>query len=347
VSDALQIPVQMLSAIPFGLAAGFLLAKGDLCGAAAFSEVLLLRDRRKLFGLWTAAVASMTGFAILDGFGLVALNPRPFFWASALVGGTVFGIGMVLAGGCVTGTLYKCGVGHANSLLAIIFVPIGLWAVDLGPISPLDAELQRAVIDGPGGEPVSLYGLTGISYGVLTLCFVVATLATGLAAARRRRPPSGARPAPPTPGRWWRKGWSPWAAGAALGALSAPAWLAARAAGRDFALGVTDGVQQVGRLATGETVTLWPLVFAACLIPGAHLAVRLEGRAGLIRKPRERMVAAAIGGLLVGIGAGLGRGCVLGNGVTGAALMSVGMVGFVVVAMLANWATTRLWVIGF
>ena len=41
----------ILTAIPVGFLFGSFLQKGDLCGASAFSEVILMRDRRKLFGL--------------------------------------------------------------------------------------------------------------------------------------------------------------------------------------------------------------------------------------------------------------------------------------------------------
>ena len=266
---------------------------------------------------------------------------------AAVFGGAVFGVGMVLAGGCVTGTLFKSGLGHANSLLALPFVTAGLFAIDFGPLAWLNRHLLGFVLDGPDGRPLSLFGLTGIPHPALAIGFALVTLGAGLRARRRRRPPPGARPVPPKPGRWRRKPWRPWQAGVALGLLAAPAWAVARLAGRDFALGVTDGVQQVGRIVAGAEVVLWPLAFSASVVVGAHVAGRMASGGGLIRKPRERMIAAAIGGLLVGIGAGLGRGCVLGNGVTGAALMSVGMVLFVVVAMLANWVTTRVWLIGF
>ena len=49
--------------------------------------------------------------------------------------------------------------------------------------------------------------------------------------------------------------------------------------------------------------------------------------------------------LLVGVGAGIGRGCMLGNGVTGAALMSIGMIAFTVVAVAACLVATRLYVL--
>jgi len=100
----------VLTAIPIGVLFGFFLQKGDLCGASAISEVILFRDRRKLWGLWVAVVISMIGFAALDLLGWVKLNPKPLVWANFAIGGAIFGAGTVLAGGCVSGCLYPAGV---------------------------------------------------------------------------------------------------------------------------------------------------------------------------------------------------------------------------------------------
>ena len=84
----------VVTAIPIGFLFGFFLQKGDLCGASAFSEVLLAKDWRKVQGLWACIVVSMIGFAILDGLGLVTLNVKPMFWLNYVVGGLLFGSGM-------------------------------------------------------------------------------------------------------------------------------------------------------------------------------------------------------------------------------------------------------------
>ena len=67
-----RLPV--LTAFPIGLLFGFFLQKGDLCGASAFSEVLLMKSWKKTWGLWVCVVAGMAGFAVLDLFGLVTLK---------------------------------------------------------------------------------------------------------------------------------------------------------------------------------------------------------------------------------------------------------------------------------
>jgi uncharacterized protein len=356
-----------LAALPIGVVLGFALSRGGLCGAAAIGEVLVLRDRRKLAGFGVAVVATMVSFAVLDALGLVTLNPRQFRWASALVGGTTFGIGMALAGGCVSGTLFKCGEGHLNSLVALPAIAFGIHAVDLGFLSGLDRSLRSCVIEGASGEPLTFASLSGIPYVALVAVFVVIALAIGL---RRRdrsvRPGVVVRQDPvPVSRRWLVRSWRPWQAGLVVGLLAVPAWLTSQESGRDLALCVTYGVEEIPLLVgdhaliwTGEDlaaneatpqrpkVWVWLVCLVVGLVAGAHLAARLLGRAGLKRRPPGELVTAAVGGLLVGVGAGLGRGCTLGNGVTGAALMSIGMIAFAVVAAVACFVTTRIYVFG-
>jgi len=363
----------VLTAVPIGFLLGYFLVMGDLCGASSFSEVLLMRDGRKLFGLFVAVAVSAAGFAVLDALDLVTLCPRPLYWASYLVGGAIFGVGMVLAGGCVSGTLYKCASGHQNSMLALLVIPFGIQAVDFGFLSGMDRFLRGYLVSGPGGPPVTLTSLTGIPYAMLALGFVLIALVLGIRAARRRKPLPGVIVQKSSVGlvdRILHRPWRPWAAGIMIGLLAVPAWLSSLESGRDFPLCVTYGVEEMPLLLSGEEINyvwlpdgvqnfvpaqgqaprkriyLWLILVVAAFLPGAHLGARLMGRAAFYRRPRGELVVAVIGGFLVGVGAGLGRGCMIGNGLMGTALMSVGMILFTVTALLANWATTRIYVVG-
>jgi uncharacterized membrane protein YedE/YeeE len=353
----------VLTALPIGFLLGFFLVKGDLCGASAFSEVLVLREGRKLHGVFVAAAVSAVCFAAADALGLVSLCPRPLTWASYLVGGAVFGVGMVLAGGCVSGTLYKCGAGHQNSMLALLAIPFGVMAVDFGPLSGVDGALRRHVVSAADGGPVTLTSLTGVPYPVLAPAMLLIAVVVGW---RLRRP----RPPGPLRDTILHRPWRPWVAGTMIGLLALPAWLSSLESGRDFPLCVTYGVEEVPLLVAGgevdyvwlpegvqvftpvqgaapnKRIYVWLILVVIGLPLGAHLGARTMGRAAFYRRPRDELVVAVIGGLLVGIGAGFGRGCMLGNAMMGTALMSVGMILFTVTAMLANWVTTKLYVIG-
>lgn len=62
-------------------------------------------------------------FAILKSTDLKDASERvfPSFWLGALFGGALFGTGMVLAGGCGAGSLWRAGEGHVKLWVAVFF----------------------------------------------------------------------------------------------------------------------------------------------------------------------------------------------------------------------------------
>ena len=356
----------VLTAIPIGALFGFFLQKGDLCGSSAFSEVVLARDGRKAWGLWVAIVVSMLGIALGDLLGWIQLNPKPFMWAGAVVGGVVFGVGMVLAGGCVSGCLYKGATGNLNSIVALLAMPAGIGLVEYGPLNGWLVRFKEARIPASDGGPVTLGSLTGMPFWALALLLAVATLLL----ARSRRTPAAAGTAPSTPGDLLRRPWKPWQAGLAIGLLALPAYVSSAASGRNYPLGTTHGVLHASLLLTDapvqhvtgtaappalvdapapaprKKVVWWLVLLVGSLVIGSHVAARLSGQARLLPKPPEQVLVAALGGFLVGAGAALATGCVIGNILSGWALMSVGMLLFGLVTILANWGTTLLYLRG-
>ncbi|MBE0620103.1 MAG: YeeE/YedE family protein [Burkholderiales bacterium] len=106
-----------------GFAIGFVMQRSRLCFARAFREPFMTAE-----GEMTKAV--MLGLAIgipiaallfkgkvIDPY--IAIPPR--FWLGSLLGGTVFGIGMVFAGGCASGSLWRMAEGHVKLWVAVFF----------------------------------------------------------------------------------------------------------------------------------------------------------------------------------------------------------------------------------
>jgi uncharacterized membrane protein YedE/YeeE len=98
--------------------------------------------------------------------------------------------------------------------------------------------------------------------------------------------------------------------------------------------------------ASGKRVVWWLVLLILSLMFGSWVSARLSGQAKLLPKPPDELLVAVLGGLLVGTGAALARGCVVGNIMSGWALLSLGTVYFGVVVILANWATTYFYLIG-
>jgi len=383
----------VLTALPVGFLFGFFLEKAELCGSSAFSEAFMMRDWRKLQGIWVVAVVSMLGFAILSGLGLVKLNPKPLLWASYILGGLVFGIGMVLAGGCVSGSLFKTGQGNLNSMAALVGIPLGVAAVEYGPLNGTHKALKSLVIKNGDGSPVTLFSLTGLPYWSLAVVIAAITVGAALYLRRTSRKSKATPDAQPRSipflTRALTRPWKPWQAGILIGILASFAYLSSAASGRNYPFGVTHGPMHVKLLITETSLThiyapkpsppvaaaaeqeqpsrtptgaqagaakvagegskkvSWWLMLEVCaLVLGSFVSARFTGRARLSPKPPEQTVIAFFGGLMVGTGAAIAGGCVVGNIMSGLALMSVGNAIFAVVVLLANWGTTYFYMMG-
>lgn len=114
--------------LALGLAAGAIMYRSDFCVAGLFRDFFLFRKTVMLRALLLLIITSMLLFEIMRQLGLLPLYPFPLLGSPSLTnigGGIVFGIGMVLAGGCVVGTLYKMGSGSMISATAFIGLIVG------------------------------------------------------------------------------------------------------------------------------------------------------------------------------------------------------------------------------
>ena len=104
-------------------ALGFIMHRSRFCVARAVREPFMTAegDMTKAVILALAIgipVASLIFQAtLLDPY--LAIPPR--FWLGSLLGGVVFGLGMVFAGGCGTGSLWRVGEGHLKLWVAVFF----------------------------------------------------------------------------------------------------------------------------------------------------------------------------------------------------------------------------------
>ncbi len=119
----------------FGLAFGVILQRSRLCFASGFREIFLTGGTSAM-----RAIALGIGVATV-GFWLVMqmMVPEPSHGAlpaaahvipiglHLVVGGVAFGFGMVIAGGCVSGTMYRIGEGYVASWASLGGILFGLY----------------------------------------------------------------------------------------------------------------------------------------------------------------------------------------------------------------------------
>jgi len=103
-----------------GVLFGFVLQRGRFCMNSAFRDAILLKDNILLKTVFVALLIELVGFSIMDMTGAIAINPKPFWWGANLLGSFVFGIGMVLAGGCASGITYRTGEGMVGAMTAVL-----------------------------------------------------------------------------------------------------------------------------------------------------------------------------------------------------------------------------------
>jgi len=118
----------------FGVAYGMMLQYGRFCMASASRDLFAAGVPRMAVGVLIGLI-----FFSLVGVFLSATNMSTFhagpLGGHELIGGIIFGVGMVLAGGCASGSLYKIGEGNGTSVLAILGISFGQAIfVDIGGI---------------------------------------------------------------------------------------------------------------------------------------------------------------------------------------------------------------------
>jgi uncharacterized membrane protein YedE/YeeE len=117
-----------VASLVLGLAAGAVMHRADYCLAGMFRDLFLFRRFDKIRSLVVLVAVTMVLFEGARLLGLLTTYPFPLFYAPTLanvVGGLLFGVGMVLAGGCVVGTLYKMGAGSLISAVAFLGLIVG------------------------------------------------------------------------------------------------------------------------------------------------------------------------------------------------------------------------------
>ncbi len=330
-------------ALLLGLAFGFTLQRGSFCGSSLLSTVVLHRDAKGMVGILAAISVSMLGFALMAHLGWVIPNPNPMRLLSAVVGGTVFGVGMVLAGGCVTGTLYKAAEGRLTSMLALGGIGLGALVVDKGIL----ASTKKALVVATKTirPDAGLHDVVGVSYPVAAVVLgALGLAAVGIWAVKNRRP-GGVELSMK---KLISGGWSPVTAGVVIGGLGWAAYLLSSAAGRNNPLGGLGGVKNAfGWALSGEiSGSSWMVFLVLGILAGSALSAALRRGLTLRSADAATLLIALLGGVLVGMGAAVGRGCFIGNNISGLALLSLHSAVFAVFTVVANWVTTILYLRG-
>lgn len=359
----------------FGLAFGFVLQKSRFCFTSAFRDVFLLRHGRVMKGLIAGLALATVGFALI--MSNLVPNPRLGILPpeahilplglNIILGGLLFGAGMVVAGGCVSGSIYRMGEGYVASWVAFVGIMIGLltasytwnWWWDF-QISWAPRLWLPAWFGHAGAVVVTLVGL-----GVLYLLILWWESRGGLVIPEsrpdREEGETFAEKLNGTLRSVFVDSWSATRGGLALGALnvflyiSYHPWGITGEIGRwsngfanwlGFGVGELKGVDSLAGcaiVAMDSGILNHMLFLVVGMVAGSLIAALLahEFKVRIPRK-RTRYVQASGGGLVMGYGAGIAMGCTIGGFFS--AIPSLAVNGWVFGLMLAvgAWTGTQI-----
>lgn len=174
------------AAFAAAFAFGAVAQRSQFCTMGAVTDILNIGDWTRM-RMWLLAMGvAMVGFNTMVGLGLVkAVNSAyaqpQFIWLSNVVGGFLFGFGMVLASGCGSKTLVRIGGGSLKSLVVFCVLAIASYATLRGVLAVLRvASIDTVAIElaTPQDLPTLLAAATG--WPVQALAWV---LGLGLGAA--------------------------------------------------------------------------------------------------------------------------------------------------------------------
>lgn len=315
-----------------GLLFGFVLQRGRFCMNSAFRDAVLLNDHILLKTVFVALLVELVGFSIMDMTGAIAINPKPLLWGANLLGSFVFGVGMVVAGGCASGVTYRVGEGMGGAMTAVVGLAVGAYLTAAGFLKGFKDSLQSSTkITGADGGPLTLHGILGIDYTVVALVLFVIAVVVWFILARQSEEEYEVD-----------KSWGWITTGTMIGFVGILSFPLSAAAGRNYPLGITGGwinlLQRV--LKFSEAKLNWEGLEIIGIILGALIAA-LIAKEFKFRFPSGLTLLQTFGGgLLMGFGAVLSGGCNIGHLLSGIPQLSLGSMLAGVFIFLGAWAAS-------
>jgi hypothetical protein len=148
-----------------GAVFGFALEKSRVFEPGMIVGQMQLRNFIMLKIFLTAVATGAVALAVLNGFGLVKLQPKAALYAADAVGGFILGIGIALAGACPGTTLAQIGAGYRDALFTLAGGLLG--AVAFSYAQPT----LNATFLGKGGGKLIFTDLIGVPYWAGALGF--------------------------------------------------------------------------------------------------------------------------------------------------------------------------------
>jgi hypothetical protein len=281
-----------------------------MCFNSAFRDVLLFKDSYLLKMALLAVAVQMILVHLLAQMGLIALAPSGLNWVANIVGAYIFGLGMVLAGGCASGVTYRAGEGLTTAWFAAIFyggtayamrnggVFSGVWkwfqGFGVAPFQYFDQAtgegFSRLYLQKAGQTLPSVFGVN--PWIVVVICVGLILWYVFGTQTSERESKIGLK-----------------TAAVLLGAVGAFAWYFSELVGRNYGLGITGGWSNIWSVWLSGKPFSWDGLSVFGIVVGAAISA-VMAKEFKLRMPRNPITYVQVmgGGIVMGFGATIAGG---------------------------------------
>jgi len=322
-----------------GFLMGAVVQRSKFCIAAACHTIVTTGDLTQTRAYAMALFVSILGTQILYKLGYVDITRSiyisyPFTWLSYIVGGFIFGVGIVYAGGCASRILVRAGEGNLGGLVSVMAFIFSSGATLWGILAKVRVDyFNKLTLNFQNQYLPNI--LNGVPFWVILVVIEIALLIFMLRA--------------PKDSEWWSWRWP--LAGVAIGLTILFGWWINGIAyktvqvvdqfsfsGPDdptllqfwrpksltFALADAQTFRYI-ILWTGESIN-FAIASVLGVVAGSFIAAVLTKTFVWVAPTLEQFKYNLFGGLLMGFGAVLALGCNIGQGLSGFSTLSLGSI---------------------
>ena len=316
-----------------GLVFGAMAQRTGFCTLGAISDWTLFGDKRRLRSWGLAIAIAVAAAQALHAAGVVNLDQTLYRMGSMplgghILGGLVFGFGMVLTGGCVSRNLIRAGSGDLRALLSLLVIGVIVTVTLSGILGPPRVAFIAAT---SVAQPYTLSATHGLMLGLL----VAAALLAFCFADRSFLTSPAHVTAGVVAGLCVAAGW-------ALTGLAYDEFadMPVQAQSLTFVKPLADTMDWLKR-STALGMPGFAIMAVAGTFLGAALAALASGTFHLSTFADTRDTLRNLAGsILMGVGGVLALGCSIGQGITGLSTLAAGSI--VAAAAIVTGAITGL-----
>jgi len=178
-----------------GAVFGIIIQRTNFCTMGSLSDIMSFGDYRR-FRSWIMATAiAILGVFLIERAGIADMTNTMYVspnlaWGGHVLGGLIFGVGMVLAGGCVAKNLVRGGSGDLRSLIVLWLIGgaaymtiggllgptrvavVGAMTTDLSEVGISDQRIGSILssLTGMAADTAQLLAVIVIAGGILIYC---------------------------------------------------------------------------------------------------------------------------------------------------------------------------------